>query len=330
MTAKQFFKSKAFKCIATLLAILLVCGILLTVCNALFYVSDEEKLGRAISKIYGQSVEYVEEKVDDSVELSTSEVQEVYKITTFEGDYLLKVKGLEGYSGGTVTCWIRTNVKEGASVIKITIDSNVNQSYISKVSDGALQTLVDKQKESGFTSFNTSGIKTGASYSMGAISNAANGALAYIKAKYLGEVSKFEGYSHKDYVDEAATAVSVNGTEVTYDITTTGLTWSAFEIEIKVDKQGSDAVITGYTIKQNGSSVMPEQDYKELMSETAKDLNGKKLSEIEGYLSMNDGTNDDVINTGATYSNTLCYKSAAFALANYEKALAQFSQGGNS
>ena len=33
MTAKQFFKSQAFKCIAVLLSILLVCGILLTVCT---------------------------------------------------------------------------------------------------------------------------------------------------------------------------------------------------------------------------------------------------------------------------------------------------------
>lgn len=185
MTAKQFFKSKAFKCIVTLLCILLVCGVLLTICNALFYVSAEEKLGRAISKIYGEQVEYVREDVDGGVETSSSQIDEVYKITTYEGDYLLKVTGFGGYSGGSVTCWIRTNISDGAKVIKITIDSNVNQSYISKVSDGALGTLVDKQDAENFSEFDTEGIKTGASDSMGAISNAANGALDYVKAKFV-------------------------------------------------------------------------------------------------------------------------------------------------
>ncbi len=184
MTAKQFFKSKAFKCIVTLLAILLVCGVMLTICNALFFVSAEEKLQRAISKIYGEEVEYNIAEPDSSVTLTSSRVEEVYEITTYEGDYLLKVTGFEGYSGGTVTCWVLANVSDGVKIKKITIDSNVNQSFIWKVSDGALQTLVGKQDAAGFEKFDMDGIKTGASYSMGAISNAANGALEYVKAKY--------------------------------------------------------------------------------------------------------------------------------------------------
>ncbi|MDE6850823.1 MAG: hypothetical protein K2J54_05815, partial [Clostridia bacterium] len=105
MTVKQFFKSTAFKCIAVLMSILLVCGILLTICNSLFYVSAEEKLARAISKIYGDSVTYEVETVDSEITVTSAQVLEVYEITTekYEGDYLLKVKGNGGYGGGSVT-----------------------------------------------------------------------------------------------------------------------------------------------------------------------------------------------------------------------------------
>ena len=333
MSAKQFFKGKAFKCILTLLAILLVCGVLLTICSALFYVSPEEKLSRAISKIYGETVEYKIEQVDEDIAVTSSRIEEIYEITTYEGDYLVKVTGFEGYGGGTVTCWIRVNVKaDSAEVIKISIDSNVNQSYISKVTGGALQTLVDKQNNDGFTSFNTDGISTGASYSMGAISNAANGALSYVKDKYLGIQSKFKGYQYADHIDEG-TDISVSGTEVTYTIITNGLTKNAFNIEIKVDKVNGVITTTGYNIVKNGSSpIFPgnDTDYATKMSETAKNLNGKTLADIQTYLA-DERTKEDggVLHTGATNSNTLCYECAAFALSNYDKALSQYSQGGN-
>lgn len=57
MSAKSFFKSTAFKCIVVLLSIVLLCSVFLTICNALFYVSDEERLNRALSELYdGESV----------------------------------------------------------------------------------------------------------------------------------------------------------------------------------------------------------------------------------------------------------------------------------
>ena len=56
MTAKQFFKSTTFKCLITLLCVLLVSGIFLTVMNSLLKVTDEERFARAINKIYGKSV----------------------------------------------------------------------------------------------------------------------------------------------------------------------------------------------------------------------------------------------------------------------------------
>lgn len=330
MTAKQFFKSTAFKCIAVLLTIILVCGILLTVCNSLFYVSAEEKLARAISKIYGETVEYEVETTDKDVTVNAAEILEVYEITTYEGDYLLKVKGKDGYGGGSVTCWVRVHAEQGgAKVRKITIDSNVGQSYISKISGGALDSLVGKQDNDGFTSFDTDGIKTGATFSMGAISNAANAALTYINVKYGGELPKYYGYQYTDYLDDTTT-IQVNGTTVEYSIVTKGGIWGKFNISIHVAPDGGVNKITEYEITQNGSSVMPDKNYGELMSQQALELNGKTLAEIQSYIALNDGTPDDVINTGATISNCHCYYAAAFALANYDKALTEYSQGGNS
>ena len=40
MTVKQFFKSNAFKSLAVLIAIVLVAGVLLALCNDIFFVSD--------------------------------------------------------------------------------------------------------------------------------------------------------------------------------------------------------------------------------------------------------------------------------------------------
>lgn len=330
MSAKQFFKSTAFKCIAVLLSIVLVCGVLLTICNSLFYVSAEERLDRAISKIYGEEVAYEVDSVDDGVALTSATVSEVYRITTYEGDYLLKVTGGDGFSGGTVTCWVRVNASaDGAVVKKISIDSNVGQSYISKISGGALDSLVAKQESEDFSSFNTNGIKTGATFSMGAISNAANGAMAYVSAKYLGTVSKFDGYQYSGYIDEATT-VSVSGTEVTYNIVTKSLSPAgAFSIAISVDAVDGSAKITSYKINTNGSTTAT---WEANMSEEAKNLNGKTLTEIEALLSPHlvDGIyTDNAIQTGASRSNFLCYSAGAFATANYDKAYGQYAQGGN-
>ena len=326
MTAKQFFKSQAFKCIAVLLSILLVCGILLTICNSLFYVSAEEKLARAISKIYGDTVAYEIETVDKEVAVTSAQILEVYDITTekYEGDYLLKVKGNGGYGGGSVTCWIRVNATEdGAVVKKITIDSNVGQSYITKITGGALGKLINKQDKDDFTSFDTDGIKTGASFSMGAISNAANAALTYVNAK-LGNFAEFYGYEYNDYLDETTT-IAVNGTTVEYSIVTKGEIWGKFNITIHVAPVDGVKKITKYEITKNGSSVMPDKDYGADMSPQALDLNGKTLADIQGYISEDSG----VLHTGATISNKHCYYAAAFALANYDKALENYSQGGN-
>ena len=56
MTVKQFFKSTAFKSLAVLIVIVLVAGALLAIFNDLLYISDEERLNRTLSSIYGKEV----------------------------------------------------------------------------------------------------------------------------------------------------------------------------------------------------------------------------------------------------------------------------------
>ncbi len=330
MTAKQFFKSQAFKCIAVLLSILLVCGVLLTVCNSLFYVSAEERRARAISKIYGETVTPYEKPIDNEILVVSAQVLEVYTINDeeednkYKDDYLLKVKGKGGYGGGSVTCWIRLTAEDGGAVVKkIVIDSNVGQSYITKVTSGALGKLIGKQENDDFTSFDIDGIKTGASFSMGAISNAANAALTYVNAQ-LGLFGKYYGYQYNDYLDDATT-VTVNGTTVEYSIVTKGEIYGKFNITIHVAPVDGVKKITEYKITDYGSSVMPDKNYNDLMSEQTDNLNGKTLEDIRGYISED----SEVLHTGATISNKHCYYAAAFALANYDKVLTENAQGGN-
>ncbi|MCX4287376.1 MAG: hypothetical protein OSJ68_08870, partial [Clostridia bacterium] len=65
MTVKQFFKSTAFKCIITLLCVLLVSGIFLTVMNGLLEVTEQERFERALAKIYGGNVKTTEISLSD-------------------------------------------------------------------------------------------------------------------------------------------------------------------------------------------------------------------------------------------------------------------------
>lgn len=199
MTVKEFFKSKAFKCIVVLMSILLVCGIFLTIMNGFLEVSAEERFARAIKKIYGHDVETVEiDNLKDYTATSKySEVLKAYMVTE-DGDYLVNVKGKEGF-GGSVTCWIVVEMSDDGSEIegiyKIVIDKAPGESYISKISQSRLDELAAKAKYGeellgGFIHNSTTKhdeegyVKTGASYSMRAISNAVNGAMNFV-ADYL-------------------------------------------------------------------------------------------------------------------------------------------------
>ncbi len=186
MTAKQFFKSQAFKCIVVLLSILLVCGILLTIFNSLFYVSAEEKFDRAVKKIYGKQVETVEIKLTDefTTKFSNSSVSEAYKVVD-DGNYLIKSTGKQGF-GGDVTCWVvvRMDGNTVAGAGNIAIDKASGESYVSKIDKSELAQFSKIEYTDGFEyELGKDGkdfIATGASYTMRAISNAVNGAIAFV------------------------------------------------------------------------------------------------------------------------------------------------------
>lgn len=201
MTVKQFFKSTAFKCIVALLSILLVCGIFLTVMYGFLEVSAEERFARAIKKIYGQDV--TTEEIDIGVctsKFEYSTVIEAYKVTE-DGNYLLKMEGKEGFAG-TVTCWVVVEMNEDGKTIdgimKIVIDNAPSESYISKIKQSNLDALAakaeyGKELEGGFihgssTTHGDDYVKTGASCSMRAISNAVNGAMEFVDT-YLDATS---------------------------------------------------------------------------------------------------------------------------------------------
>lgn len=188
MTLKEFFKSTAFKCIIVLLAIVLICGILLTICNTLFYVSDEERFARALNKIYGYEVTTEEVSTEEfETSYTNGTVNSAYYVTD-DGNYLVNVTGTNGYQGGTVTCWVVVVMTDGAvsGVGNVVIDSNSGQSYISKVSDDALAYFGENYESGG--SFAVSDIKSegltgGATYSMTAIVNAVNTALEFVRSQ---------------------------------------------------------------------------------------------------------------------------------------------------
>ena len=192
MSAKSFFKSTAFKCIMVLVSIVLVCSVFLTICNALFYVSDEERLDRALAELYaGESVTTElapgAENLGDGLEVGRSVIVTARVVTSdnHAGDWLVQSRGLDGYQNGTVTCWVVINTENGAvtGVGAVSIISNEGQSYIGRITQEFLNGFSEE-----FTGepYPDNLLSAGASYSSAAIRNSVNGALEYVKTSLQG------------------------------------------------------------------------------------------------------------------------------------------------
>lgn len=192
MSAKSFFKSTAFKCIVVLVGIVLVCSVFLTICNALFYVSDEERLDRALADLYsGESVTTElapgADGLGDGLEVGRSVIVTARVVTSdnHAGDWLVQSKGLDGYQNGTVTCWVVVNT-DGTSVTgvgAVSINSNEGQSYIGRITQEFLNSFSEN-----FTGepYPDGMLSSGASYSSAAIRNSVNGALEYVETSLQG------------------------------------------------------------------------------------------------------------------------------------------------
>ncbi len=177
MTVKQFFKSTSFKCIISLLCILLVCGVFLTIAYGFLEVTDEERLNRAISKIYGEKVS-VEKAPYEGYENDKAFILEAYKDD--KGDYLVKSKGTGGFNG-TVTCWVLVDVEESkiVKVSRVTIETSDGETFLGDID--YLDKFPLTQYKDGFEYTADNGFKTsGATKSSTAINNAVNGAVGLV------------------------------------------------------------------------------------------------------------------------------------------------------
>lgn len=204
MTVKAFFKSNAFKSLAVLIAIVLVAGALLAICNDLLYISDEERLARSLSKIYGKEVTAEEvELTDEERSYTYGTVDAVYYVHD-DGNYLFQTTGKGGYSNGngTVTVWTIvtcTGTREEGNLAltgieKVVYDSNEGQSFISTLGDSFYAAFAEQDArvaEGGYFT-TTAGsddiynIASGASESSNAACNAVNTALACFRTVFMG------------------------------------------------------------------------------------------------------------------------------------------------
>lgn len=347
MTVKGFFKSNAFKCIVTLLCVLLVSGIFLTIAYGLLEVSEGERLQRAISKIYtgdAPIIHGVDENGNDKVITSSeknpkslvkntlkvgkAEILAAYKIT-FEGaddvHYLVQSRGKEGYSGGTVTCWVAVNVDETGkqikNIAKVQIGGNTAQTLMNKITDSLLASFTKSLPEDGFYPDDGYAV-SGATLSCTAICNSVNGAVGYVNEEIFGikKENVYKDFFYTEYIDVARTKHTVEGKNVTYNIVTNPyLQAKAFTIDITV---GEGAAITAYRIAHNGSTNHYDDDQPTDIKDGTLFI-GKTLSYFTGIYGSDMNYTEHAGNvTGgasASKSNYLCMYAAAFATANYEK-----------
>lgn len=342
MTAKEFFKSTVFKCIAALLCVLLVSGVFLTIMNGLLEVTEDEKFQRVLSSIYGKSVKTTKQDISGkNTNLSKAVINEVYKVDE-DGNYIVNASGKNGY-GGNVLCWVVILPKsDGKSVggvgnVLAPIADNGSESFLSKINSSAYERFAKDYKDGieysyGFDENDNKGemyVQTDASYSMRGICNAVNGTIQFMNAFLSGtdiaEEDPYEAFAYHEFINMADTTWTKNGKELTYSIVTKGNSPAgAFKFEIVVDetKTVKSVNVVEYGSVANGYEDVSKQHYDDIAAANAQLCAGKDLAYFTGvcgedmqYPGDNAGT---VISTGATRSSYLCFYAAAFAVANYE------------
>ncbi len=353
-SVKQFFKSTAFKCIAVLVVIVLVCGVLLTICNALFRVTDEEKLDRVLGSIYpdGNVEEIVYDK-NHPTELETKfnkgAVDQVYLMN--DGNYLIHAYGTEGY-GGNVYMWVVVEMSDGvvSGIGKTQLDKNstTGETFLDKIPDAAFDFYSENYVDG--ENFNVQDIKDdqltgGATASMTGATNAVNTALTFVRTQILDEeepepepVNPFAEFEYIQYIDGQKTKVELaeNGTDVVFNIVAVPYTFTGeFKLSVTVNAEG---VITAMTVpatpaEGNGSTMGFETSMDpDVLNGTL--YIGKNAQQILALLGgadkdsftyedlvtvPSDQASSDTITSGATYSNFIVTYSALFAASNYDK-----------
>lgn len=132
---------QAVKAVAVLVIICLVCALLLALCNDLLYVSDEEKLSRAMKKIYpnyGDGDKDFNEhfKLDSATATNAyGTITEVKKAE--DGAYVISAKGGGGYKG-TITLYVVVgNATNGKDVVikAWTVKEHDGETFLGNITD---------------------------------------------------------------------------------------------------------------------------------------------------------------------------------------------------
>lgn len=127
------------KTVAVLVVICLVCCLLLSVCNDLFYISDEDRFQRSMAKIYPDFVNdsSFSGTLDGAFKTYAEygEIKSVVRST--DGTYILEALGNGGYANGTVTLYVV--VGSDALIKSWAVKEHVGQSYINRVPSDAGQ-----------------------------------------------------------------------------------------------------------------------------------------------------------------------------------------------
>lgn len=177
-----------FKCITVLLLISLIAGGLLAVLNDVLYVSDEERTGRAIKKIYEEEKQYEVILDSDKDEAEIYETGRIDKHFIVDGtDTLIRATGFNGYKNGTITLWVKIIEKDGEIVIdKVILESYDKQTLMSKLDENYYKNFTLKDVTDNYFTLDATDSEygnpvSGATKSATAGSNAVNCAIKYYK-----------------------------------------------------------------------------------------------------------------------------------------------------
>lgn len=174
---------KYLKPITVMLSIILLCGGLLAILSDLLFVTEEERIGRAIDKIYSGENVQLEQTLDvEAVDMTEFNdigiIKACYKLDN--GDYLVLSTGKKGYSNGTVTTYVA--IDKELKVKNVVEDSYTGQTLMAKLS-GLYQRFVGKSATN--SNEEVKEIVTGATYSANATSNSVYVALQFA-SKVIG------------------------------------------------------------------------------------------------------------------------------------------------
>ena len=317
------------KSLAVLVPLFAFCAALVIGAGFLLHVSEEERLARAITEVYGEAIALREEiaLTPEQARNAYGEIQACYLLS--DGNYLFQSTGVGGFKNGTVTLWTALECegahKDGtlrwSGVKKVVFESSVKQSYIDKTAAMYKTfTMHNRQIVNGAlfsteaTGSDILNLATGATMSSAATCNAVNATLVCFQEVFLGVQND---YLYQNYIDLAASSATVSGDTVSYALAVKGNSPArTFAINIRV----TDGAITFYEIVQNGST---SEKYLNNMPDSIKDGSlflGKNASEITALLNETGALAEasGLLSTGATRSVESCVRAAAFAVCNYE------------